>query len=145
MLKSAMPSMPCVPVPEVLPAMMPQFPVVPEFLPAPPPVLVLPERLPADLPAAGRAALASVLAGELPGRRPGRGELVRESGPWRWDDAQVSRLLGSCGRSLTCAGDGAAATRWSTCSRCRWLRAWPATASSGPSRNGRRVPRPGSW
>ena len=94
MLKSAMPSMPCVPVPEVLPAMMPQFPVVPEFLPAPPPVLVLPERLPADLPAAGRAALASVLAGELPGRRPGRGELVRESGPWRWDDAEVSRLLG---------------------------------------------------
>ena len=89
-----MPSMPCVPVPKVLPAMMPQFPVVPEFLPAPPPVLVLPERLPADLPAAGRAALASVLAGELPGRRPGRGELVRESGPWRWDDAEVSRLLG---------------------------------------------------
>jgi hypothetical protein len=93
--KSAMPSSSCVPVPEVLPAVMRQLPVVPEFLPAPPPVLVLPERLPADLPSAGRTALAAALAGELPGRkRPDIGELVRESGPCRWDDAEIARLRG---------------------------------------------------
>jgi hypothetical protein len=69
--------------------------VVPDFLPAPPPVLVLPERLPAGLPAAGRAALAAALAGGLPAQpRPGQGELVRESGPCRWDDAEAGRLSG---------------------------------------------------
>jgi hypothetical protein len=74
---------------------MRQVPVVPEFLPAPPPALVLPERLPADLPSAGRAALAAALAGELPGRkRPDMGELVRGSGPCRWDDAEIARLRG---------------------------------------------------
>lgn len=86
-----MPSLSCVPVPEVLPAVMPQFPVVPEFLPAPPPELVLPEQLPAGLPAPGRAAL----AGELPGRkRPDLGEPVREAGPCRQDDAEITRLRG---------------------------------------------------
>jgi hypothetical protein len=64
--KPAMPVSSRVPVPEVLPAVMPQLPVVPEFLPAPPPALVLPERLPAGLPAGGRTALAAALAGELP-------------------------------------------------------------------------------
>jgi hypothetical protein len=74
---------------------MRQLPVVPEFLPAPPPTLVLPERLPADLPSGGRAALAAALAGELPGRkRPDMGELARESGPCRWDDAEIARLRG---------------------------------------------------
>lgn len=95
MPKSAMPSLSRVPVPEVLPAVMPQFPVVPEFLPAPPPALVLPKRLPADLPASGRAVLAAALAGELPGRKdPDLGELVREAGPCRWDDAEIARLRG---------------------------------------------------
>ena len=40
-----------------------------------------------------------MLAGELPGQA-GRaeGELVRESGPWRWDDAEVQQAAeGSCG------------------------------------------------
>jgi predicted transposase YbfD/YdcC len=93
--KSAMPSLSRVPVPEVLPAVMRQLPVVPEFLPAPPPALVLPERLPAGLPSGGRAALAAALAGELPGRkRPDMGELARESGPCRWDDAEIARLRG---------------------------------------------------
>jgi len=93
--KSAMPSPSRVPVPEVLPAVMRQLPVVPEFLPAPPPALVLPDGLPADLPFAGRAALAAALAGELPGRkRPDMGELVRESGPCRWEDAEIARLRG---------------------------------------------------
>ncbi len=101
MLKSAMPLPSRVPVavPEVLPAVMPQVPVVPEFLPAPPPVLVLPERLPADLPPAGRAALAAALAGELPGRKcGGQGEPVRESGPCRRDDAEIARLRGFLGQ-----------------------------------------------
>src|SRR6266567_2491174 len=90
-----MPSSSRFPVPEVLPAVMRQLAVVPEFLPAPPPALVLPERLPADLPSAGRAALAAALAGELPGRkRPDMGELVRGSGPCRWDDAESARLRG---------------------------------------------------
>jgi len=82
-------------VPEVLPAVMPDLPAVPEFLPAPPPELMLPSRLPADLPAEGRAVLAAALAGPLPaGKRPGRGELVRESVPCRWDDAEIARLRG---------------------------------------------------
>jgi predicted transposase YbfD/YdcC len=90
--KSAMP--PRVLVPEVLPAVMPAVPAVPEFLPAPPPALALPGRLPADLPAEGRAVLAAALAGPLPGRRACRGELVREPGPCRWDDAGIGRLRG---------------------------------------------------
>ena len=98
MPKSAMSPMPCVPVPEVLPAVMPQLPAVPEFLPAPPPALVLPERLPAGLPAEGRGALAAALAGEVPGRpRPGLGEVVREAAPARWDDAEIGRLCGFLG------------------------------------------------
>ena len=84
-----------VPVPEVLPVVMPQLTVVPEFLPAPPPQLVLPRHLPADLPPAGRAALAAALAGDLPARkRPGPGELIREAGPCRRDDAGITRLRG---------------------------------------------------
>jgi hypothetical protein len=42
--------------------------LVPEVLPAPPPQLVLPSRVPADLPPEGRAVLAA--AGPLP---PGQG------------------------------------------------------------------------
>ncbi|MGH3251626.1 MAG: hypothetical protein ACRDOI_36205, partial [Trebonia sp.] len=95
MLKSAMPASSRVPVPEVLPAVMPQVPAVPEFLPAPPPDLVLPEHLPADLPPAGLTALAAALAGELPGRkRTDLGELIREAGRCRWDDAELARLRG---------------------------------------------------
>ncbi len=95
MLKSAMPVLCRALIPEVLPAVMPDLPAVPEFLPAPPPGLVLPSRLPADLPAEGRAVLAAALAGPLPaGRRAGRGELVRECVPCRWDDAEVARLRG---------------------------------------------------
>jgi predicted transposase YbfD/YdcC len=74
---------------------MPDLPAVPEFLPAPPPELALPSRLPADLPAEGRAVLAAALAGPLPaGKRPDRGELVRESVPCRWDDGEIARLRG---------------------------------------------------
>ncbi len=68
-------------VPEVLPAVMPDVPAVPEFLPVPPPELALPDRLPAGLPAEGRAALAAALAGTLSGGRPERGELARPAGP----------------------------------------------------------------
>ena len=95
MLKSAMPS-PCrVLVPEVLPAVMPDVPAVPEFLPGPPPELVLPSRVPADLPAEGRAVLAAALAGPLPAaKRPEHRELVREAVPCRWDDAEIARLRG---------------------------------------------------
>ena len=38
--------------------------------------------------------LAAALAGPLPGRRASRGELVREPGPCRWDDAGIGRLRG---------------------------------------------------
>lgn len=95
MNQSAMP-VPCrAVVPEVLPAVMPDVPAVPEFLPAPPPVLVLPARLPAGLPAEGRAALAAALAGTVPGgqQRPDRGELVRTAGPACWDEGECARLL----------------------------------------------------
>jgi len=93
--QSAMPAPFPVLVPEVLPAVMPDLPAVPDFLPAPPPALVLPSRLPADLPAEGRAALAAALEGPLPaGRRPERGELVRGSVPACWDDAELARLRG---------------------------------------------------
>src|SRR5712691_225483 len=89
-----MPVLSRVPVPEVLPAVMPDVPAVPEMLPAPPPELVLPARLPADLPAEGRAALAAALAGTLPGGpRPDRGKLVREAVPACWDDGECARLL----------------------------------------------------
>ncbi len=95
MNQSAMP-VPCrAVVPEVLPAVMPDVPAVPEFLPAPPPVLVLPARRPAGLPAEGRAALAAALAGTVPGgrQRQDRGELVRTAGPACWDGGECARLL----------------------------------------------------
>jgi predicted transposase YbfD/YdcC len=88
-----MPVMCRVLVPEVLPAVMPGLPAVPEVLPAPLPELVLPEQLPFDLPAEGRAALAAALDGALPaGQRADRGELVRETVPSCWDDAEIMRL-----------------------------------------------------
>jgi len=93
--QSAMPVLRRALVPEVLPAVMPDLPAVPEVLPAPLPGLALPERLPADLPAEGRAALAAALGGALPGgQRPDQGKLVRESGPFRWDDEEIARLRG---------------------------------------------------
>jgi predicted transposase YbfD/YdcC len=93
-LQFAMP-VPCrVLVPEVLPAVMPDVPAVPDFLPAPPPELVLPGRLPAGLPAEGRAALAAALAGEVPGGRQDRGELVRAAGQACWDEGECARLRG---------------------------------------------------
>ena len=95
MRQSAMPVLRRALVPEVLPAVMPDLPAVPEVLPAPLPGLALPERLPADLPAEGRAALAAALGGALPGgQRPDQGKLVRESGPFRWDDEEIARLRG---------------------------------------------------
>ena len=90
-----MPVMCHVPVPEVLPAVMPDLPLVPDVLPAPLPGLVLPPRLPADLPADGRAVLAAALEGPLPaGQRGGHGELVRETVPSAWADAEAERLRG---------------------------------------------------
>src|SRR5260370_26073882 len=84
-------------IPEVLPAVMPQLPAVPEFLPAAPSVPVLPFRVPADLPAAGREALAAALAGPVPGaQRKAPGETVLPGGdsPLAWDDAEMARFLG---------------------------------------------------
>jgi hypothetical protein len=66
--KFAMPVPSRVLIPEVLPAVMPQLPAVPEFLPVAPAVPVLPSRVPADLPAAGRA---STRTATLPAQRPG--------------------------------------------------------------------------
>jgi hypothetical protein len=90
-VKSAMPSLCRAVVPDVMPDLL----AVPEFLPAPPPELALPSRLPTDLPAKGRAALAAALAGPLPaGQRPERGELVRKAAPCRWGDEEITRLRG---------------------------------------------------
>jgi predicted transposase YbfD/YdcC len=95
MSQSVMPVLRRALVPEVLPAVMPDLPAVPEVLPAPLPEPALPARLPADLPAEGRAALAAALNGALPGgQRPDRGGLVRGAGPFRWEDAEITRLLG---------------------------------------------------
>ncbi len=84
-------------VPEVLPAVMPDRPEVPEFLPAAPPEPVLPSRVPADLPAEGRAALAAALAGPVPGaqrKTPGKTVLPDDVTPLTWDDAEMARFLG---------------------------------------------------
>jgi predicted transposase YbfD/YdcC len=84
-------------IPEVLPAVMPQLPVVPEFLPAAPAVPVLPSRVPADLPAAGREELAAALAGPVPGaqrKAPGETVLPGDDIPLAWDDAEMARFLG---------------------------------------------------
>jgi predicted transposase YbfD/YdcC len=84
-------------VPEVLPAVMPQFPAVPEFLPAAPAVPVLPSQVPADLPAEGRAALAAALAGPVPGAQrkvPGKTVLPDDGTQLAWDDAGLTRFCG---------------------------------------------------
>jgi hypothetical protein len=85
-------------IPEVLPAVMPQLPAAPEFLPAAPAVPVLPSRVPADLPAAGREALAAALAGPVPGaQRKAPGKTVLPGGgdsPLAWDDAEMARFGG---------------------------------------------------
>lgn len=97
MLQSVMPVPSRVPVPDVLPAVMPAVPAVPEFLPAAPVVQVLPSRVPADLPALGREMLAAALAGPLPGaRRKAPGETARtdDGMPLAWDDAEMTRFLG---------------------------------------------------
>ena len=92
--QSAMPVLSRVLVPEVLPAVMPDVPAVPEVLPAPPLELVLPARLPADLPAEGRAVLAAALAGAVPGgQQRDRGELIRAAGQACWDEGEGARLL----------------------------------------------------
>ena len=94
MSQSAMSVMCRAGIPEVLPAVMPAVPAVPEFLPAPPPDFVLPARLPAGLSAEGRAALAAALQGTVPGgQRPDRGELMRAAGPACWDEGECARLL----------------------------------------------------
>src|SRR6266700_2084055 len=84
-------------VPEVLPAVMPQLPAVPEFLPAAPAAPVPPSRVPADLPAEGRRELAAALAGPLPGaqrKAPGKTVLPDDGSPLAWDDAEMTRFLG---------------------------------------------------
>jgi predicted transposase YbfD/YdcC len=84
-------------LPEVLPAVMPQLPAVPEFLPVPPAAPVLPSQVPADLPAAGREALAAALAGPLPGaqrKAPGKLVLPGDDSPLAWNDAEMRRFLG---------------------------------------------------
>jgi hypothetical protein len=95
--QSVMPS-PCpVLVPDVLPAVMPCLPAVPEFVPAAPAVPVLPSRVPADLPAEGREALARALAGPAPGaQRKAAGKLVLpgDDTPLAWDDAELTRFCG---------------------------------------------------
>ena len=97
MPQCVMPS-PCpVLVPDVLPAVMPCLPAVPEFVPAAPAVPVLPSRVPADLPAEGREALARALAGPVPGaQRKAAGKLLLpgDDTPLAWDDAELTRLCG---------------------------------------------------
>jgi hypothetical protein len=96
-LQSVMP-VPCpVLVPDVLPAVMPVVPAVPEFLPAAPAAPALLSRVPADLPAAGREELAAALAGPVPGaqrKAGGRQVLPGEGDPLAWDDAEMKRFLG---------------------------------------------------
>ena len=97
MPESVMPVMCRALVPEVLPAVMPQVPAVPEFLPGAPAVPVLPSRVPADLPAEGREALAAALAGPVPGaqRKTGRKTVLPDDvTPLTWDDAEMARFLG---------------------------------------------------
>ncbi|MGH3198481.1 MAG: ISAs1 family transposase [Streptosporangiaceae bacterium] len=97
MLQSVMPVPSRVLVPDVLPAVMPVRPAVPEFLPAAPAGLVLPSGVPADLPAEGREALAAALAGPVPGaqrKTTGKTVLPDDSAPLAWDDAGLARFLG---------------------------------------------------
>ena len=93
MLQSVMP-VPCpVLVPDVLPAVMPVVPAVPEFLPAAPAAPALLSRVPADLPAAGREELAAALAGPVPGaqRKVGGRQVLPGEG-----DPLASGLLTRC-------------------------------------------------
>jgi len=95
--QSVMPVPSSVVVPEVLPAVMPAVPAVPEFLPAAPASPALPSRVPADLPAAGREALAAALAGPVPGaqrKKPGKTVLPDDSTLLTWDEAELARFLG---------------------------------------------------
>lgn len=97
MPQSVMPGMCCARMPEVLPAVMPDRPVIPEVLPAPAPEPALPSRVPADLPPEGREALAASLAGPVPGaqRKPGgRLLLPAEENPLNWDNAEMNRFTG---------------------------------------------------
>jgi hypothetical protein len=70
------------------------MPAVPDVLPAPPPIPVLPGQLPADLPTEGRAALAGAVPG---GQRRDHGDLVRAARPGCWDEGECTRLLGFTG------------------------------------------------
>ena len=97
MLQSVVPASCPALVPDVLPAVMPVVPAVPEFLPAVPAVPALPSRVPADLPAAGREALAAALAGPVPGapRKTGGKPVAPDDGTHlAWDDAEMRRFLG---------------------------------------------------
>ena len=94
MLQSATPAPSAAGVPDVLPVVMPDVPVVPEMLPAPRPELTLPALLPADLPAEGRAVLAAALAGPVPGPRRERGDLLHAGTGMCWDEEECARLLG---------------------------------------------------
>jgi predicted transposase YbfD/YdcC len=84
-------------VPEVLPAVMPDRPEVPDFLPAAPAEPALPSGIPLDLPAEGRVALAAALAGPVPGSRrktPGATVLPGGDSTLAWDDAELARFCG---------------------------------------------------
>lgn len=97
MPQSVMPVMCRARVPEVLPAEMPDLPVIPEVLPAAPAVPVLPSLVPADLPAGGREALAAAVAGPVPGaqrKAAGRLLLPGDENPLYWDNAEMNRFTG---------------------------------------------------
>ena len=80
MLKSAMPVPSRVLVPEVLPAVMPQLPAVPDFLPAAPAAPVLPSPGPRRSACGGKAG-AGRGAGRAAARRAAQGS--RKDGPAR--------------------------------------------------------------
>jgi hypothetical protein len=94
---SVMPEMRRACVPEVLPAVMPELPVIPAVLPVPVPEPALPSRVPVDLPAQGRQALAAAVAGPVPGaQRKAPGILLLPGGesPLSWDNAEMNRFTG---------------------------------------------------
>jgi hypothetical protein len=72
---------------------------------------------------AGRGCSGLAAHGEGPGRGNWCAKRCRAAGTMR----RPRGCAGSWRRQLTCAGNRAASTRWGTCSRCRWPRAWPGT------------------
>ena len=129
---------------DVLPAVMPDVPAVPEFLPRR-------RAAGAAVPASGgpasggaRGAGRGSSGPAAAARAPGRGELVREAVPCRWDDEEITRLHGFLATVDDLRGRQGRVYPLEYLLALRWPRAWPGTAGWTRPRNGPRQRRESS-